>query len=289
MLSPSPSQRCDSIPYGLVSLWDIMEEFNVAGWMQIIEWLMDRASNATQYGSWSYRDQEPGPDRLKTITTDFDQAYQICADAGLSTAAELAKEMSKNSSSAGYSNQKYHDDLVVLKRTIIANMRSLRFMKISADYMKYADSRNLWGLSYDAFPSAVRDMEDAGKCLAYGAGTATVFHLMRVMEAGLKILAARLGIQYAPSWESYLKKIEARFSDDYKNKSSEWKKEEPFYRDIGGDLQLVKFVWRNPTMHIVRNYSQEEAREIHSAVVAFMNRLALRFSEPAEDDPAPTP
>jgi hypothetical protein len=33
------------------------------------------------------------------------------------------------------------------------------------------------------FMSAIQDIEEAGKCLAMGRGTATVFHLMRVVEA----------------------------------------------------------------------------------------------------------
>ena len=285
MLAPSPSQQSDQLPYGLVSLWDIMQEFNVSGWMTIIEWLMDRASNASQADRWSSRDQlAVGQDRAKHITTGFDYAFNLCAGAGLSTAAELAREMSDSASSPGYTNKKHHDDLIVLKRTIIANMRSLRFWKVASEYSKYAEDRSLWGAAYQAFPSATRDMEDAGKCLAYGMGTATVFHLMRVMEAGLKIFAAQLGIPYAPSWESYLRQLETKFSEDYKKKSTEWKKNEPFYKEVAGDLQLVKFVWRNPTMHIVRSYSQEEAREAFSAVVAFMNRLSLKFVEPVVDD-----
>ena len=48
---------------------------------------------------------------------------------------------------------------------------------------------------------ATEDMVDAGRCLAFGCGTAAVFHLMRVMEVGLKALSSELGIPYAPSWD----------------------------------------------------------------------------------------
>lgn len=43
----------------------------------------------------------------------------------------------------------------------------------------------------DKFPLAVTDIEDAGKCLSFGQGTASVFHSMRVMELGLKALTRR--------------------------------------------------------------------------------------------------
>ena len=59
----------------------------------------------------------------------------------------------------------------------------------------------------------------------------------------------------------------------------------PYLSELAGDLQIVKIVWRNPTMHIVRSYSPTEAREIFNAVIALMERPsdALRcLSEPLE-------
>ena len=45
-----------------------------------------------------------------------------------------------------------------------------------------------------AFPSSKGDIDEAGKCLALDRGTACVFHLMRILEIGLQLLAAKLGI-----------------------------------------------------------------------------------------------
>lgn len=129
----------------------------------------------------------------------------------------------------------------------------------------------------DRLPLAVPDIEDASKCLALNQGTAAVFHLMRVMEAALKRLAAMLGIPYAPSWESYIKQINDKIAAKHKTKGVKWKKDEPFYRDIIGDLQTIKIAWRNPTMHIVRRYSADEAEEIFRAVRGFLIRLAPKL------------
>ena len=133
---------------------------------------------------------------------------------------------------------------------------------------------------FDAFPSAIADIEGAGKCLALGRGTASVFHLMRVMEAGLRVIGRALGIPYAPSWESYLKQIEAKITAKHATKTPRWKRDEPFYRDLAGDLHIVKIVWRNPTMHIVRHYTPEEADEIYRSVQTVMKRLATHLKEP---------
>lgn len=126
----------------------------------------------------------------------------------------------------------------------------------------------------DRFPKAIDDIEDAKKCAALGQGTASVMHLMRIMEVGLKELAATLGIPYAPSWESYLSQIQREMGATHKSKTTGWKKSEKFYRDVSGDLLSVKQAWRNPTMHIDRRYSPEEAREILATVKTLMRRLA---------------
>lgn len=130
----------------------------------------------------------------------------------------------------------------------------------------------------DKFPLAIPDIEDAGKCLAVEQGTACVFHLMRVMEVGLRSLANLLGIPFAPSWESYIAQIHARIAVKHRRKGIKWKRDEPFFRDVLGDLQSVKISWRNPTMHIVRRYSTDESDEIFRAVRGFMKRLAERLS-----------
>jgi hypothetical protein len=130
----------------------------------------------------------------------------------------------------------------------------------------------------DRFPLAIDDIEEAGKCLALGRGTACVLHTMRVLESGLKVIAKALDIPYAPSWESYLKQIATNIGTERKRKTKKWLRDEKFYRDLSGDLLTVKQVWRNPTMHVDRKYSVEEAEQIFAAANALMNRLASHFA-----------
>ncbi|HTU43439.1 MAG TPA: hypothetical protein VMF91_00070 [Bryobacteraceae bacterium] len=152
---------------------------------------------------------------------------------------------------------------------------------IPNDRAAYYADRPHFGLDVnDRFPSAILDISEAGKCLACGRGTATVFHLMRVMEAGLKAVASALGIPYAPSWESYLRQINDRITAKHKHKGIKWKRDEPFFRDVAAHLQTVKLAWRNPTMHIVNHYDRDAAFEVFNAVKAFMRHIATRLQEP---------
>ena len=102
---------------------------------------------------------------------------------------------------------------------------------------------------------------------------------MRVMEAGLKALAKPIGIPYAPSWESYLAQIDTKIQIKHHKKTRAWKREEPFFKEAAAHLSTVKVAWRNPTMHIVRQYTAEEAEEIYSSVRGFMRHLATKLKE----------
>jgi hypothetical protein len=181
-------------------------------------------------------------------------------------------------------------DIIIVADTIgaaiQAELETIVFLLISDENVHYFRDKQLFGSEVaDNFPSAIRDIEEAGKCLALGRGTACVFHLMRTMELALKVLANPLGIPYAPSWEAYIRQIEKKLSEPHNKKPPEWKKEEPFYRELLGNFQTVKIAWRNPTMHIVRSYTPEEAEDVFRAVRAFMKRIATRFaSAPAQAD-----
>jgi hypothetical protein len=172
--------------------------------------------------------------------------------------------------------KQYGEMLVVLRGRMAHEVKlAYGFLLTPSETALYREGHALFGEAVSAkFPAAVSDIDEAGKCLALGRGTAAVMHLMRVMEVGLKALARPLGIPYAPSWESYLRQINDKMAIPYAEKPKTWRKKEPFFRDLSGDLITVKHSWRNPTMHVVRQYDPEEATDVLRAVKRFMQRLA---------------
>ncbi len=175
-----------------------------------------------------------------------------------------------------------HEDLRVrmghLMHSLGNELTSRLFLAIEPERASYYTAAQLFGgLVSDVFPDAITDIEEAGKCLALGRATAAVFHLMRIMEVGLREFAVLLGVPYAPSWESYITQIGTKIQEKHKRKGVRWKKDEPFFRDAMGDLMAIKLAWRNPTMHVRRTYSPEEAEQILGAVRAFMQRMAERL------------
>jgi hypothetical protein len=269
-------QRRDDVvkfrPYRLWSLWD-MREHNAKALVRATKVLMRTIVLVDR--------PDQSPEILKQVLSTLDIIHQQCADTGLNVSATMALEAYHTFKVADKCpNSLIKDELESLHNIIEGELRSILFLQIRPDFARYYNEPRLFGPDVaDRFPSAIQDIEEGGKALACGLGTATVFHMMRTMEAGLKALGRSLQIPYAPSWESYLKQIESKISAKHKTKGVRWKKDEPYFKEILGDLQAIKIAWRNPTMHIVRQYSQDEAEDIFRAVRRFMIRLAERHSE----------
>ena len=121
-------------------------------------------------------------------------------------------------------------------------------------------------------PALTEDMAEAGKCFAIGRYTASIFHLMRIMERCLQILATNLGVP-APEknvWQIILNNINASIKT-LDPKSPKTQK----YQEISSHLFAVKLAWRNEVMHPKGTYTKEEAKEIFNHVRAFVRNLMV--------------
>jgi len=145
--------------------------------------------------------------------------------------------------------------------------------------------KNLFGENVTAkFPSAIVDVEEAGKCLALQRSTACVFHLMRVMETGLRILAVTLNepsldAKRNPSWDAILKKCRDELTKPLAQRAPEWANDDAFFSGAAATLMAVKDAWRNPTMHVEITYDEEKAADVWNCVGAFMRHIADKLHE----------
>lgn len=153
------------------------------------------------------------------------------------------------------------------------------YLLSQSDAVLVAPSEPLWGSDFQGkFPSATYDLDEAAKCLAFGRGTASVFHLMRVTEIGLRAVHHCLGIPIAlvgtdRNWGN----IANRIRDDI-NKHSGWA-EKDLFLEFHALLVAVKDAWRNATMHVENKYTPEEAEHIYHVARGFMRKLASRMDE----------
>jgi hypothetical protein len=129
----------------------------------------------------------------------------------------------------------------------------------------------------DKFPKATADITDASFCLGVGRWTAAVFHLMCVVEVGIRRLAKWLNVPRnqvdGKVWQQILAAMSAAIKALPSGTPEEQAKRDRCSEAIA-HLHAVKNAWRNPTMHSRRRYSQEEAEAIFNNVKTFMHYLA---------------
>lgn len=143
----------------------------------------------------------------------------------------------------------------------------------------------------DGFRSAGFDIEEAGKCLALRRATASVFHLMRVMEIGIGGVRRCLGIPepIKPTERNWGKILESVKKEcDRRNTAGVpgWRNpaDRGFFEEAYASLDAVRNPWRNSIMHVERKYTEEEAEHILAAVKGFMMKLATRLDENGKPD-----
>lgn len=133
------------------------------------------------------------------------------------------------------------------------------------------------------FPNMIFEIDEAGKCLGLDRPTASVFHLMRLMEGGLEALRICLGVPdpikgVERNWGVVLGKLKTQMIA--KDKASSWlPNDKHFFEDSHASVDAVKNAWRNSTMHVENKYNPEEAEHIFVAVKGFMKKIASRMDE----------
>lgn len=182
-------------------------------------------------------------------------------------------------------------DLRNLEDDIGIDMCFHKFVHIKKDLADFFGKTDAFGTDVSAaFPSAMFDVGEAGDCIAAGAGTAAVFHLMRAVECGLRAFARRLGLlrvvrdkkrgktvplSYA-QWEQILQQLPEKIDMKVAAMRPGRKKQaaQEFYYSALHELSGFKDAWRNHVMHTRRRYSSEDAVAIHSHVGRFLKSLA---------------
>ncbi|EDQ33754.2 hypothetical protein HPDFL43_04855 [Hoeflea phototrophica DFL-43] len=125
------------------------------------------------------------------------------------------------------------------------------------------------------YPDAARELEESAKCIAFDRPTAGVFHAMRMLEVGLKALAAHLEIDDPTdpakrNWGAMLRDIKTKIDEKFDKGSDRREKYERLYASI----DAVRNPWRNGSMHVTSFYSGQEALHILRCSLYFLQMLA---------------
>jgi hypothetical protein len=237
-------------------------------------------------------DNDPLPVKFKEVGTKLFTTFRDdCATIGLiASTATLNKliELCKREGDIPFRDlKKLWQEL---RGRLVDEMDGFRFLSLNLrEAEEYLNPWDGWDEIFDRFPSTERDVIEARRCLALGRNTATAFHLMRVMETGLRLLGKSLGDSSLdprknPSWNRILERSEKELQKERNKRSPEWKTDEDFFSTATATLRAVQHAWRNPTAHVEKHYDEEEAREIYGSVRTFMRHLATKLAEDDEEE-----
>lgn len=138
-----------------------------------------------------------------------------------------------------------------LHRRLYDDTRRIEFLYIPSSRTGfYSDSPQFGAKVADKFPKSVEDIQEAGKCFSLARYTATVFHLMRVMEFAVHYLGKRLSISLVTekNWHNILDEVDKAVKN-LPIKTARQKALRNRFSEASAHLRMVKDAWRNDVMH----------------------------------------
>ena len=266
----------------LVSLWEIVNQFKAFEFGRLLNQLATWQCAALREDGGRIV-PELTQDTLGTVKELITFCKQVRFNECGQTAFWVRKHLSNRPNVSLVANEMSH-----LKENLLSEAHGRVFLYVASDASGYVDKRALFGTKvYHAFPSARKDIQEAGNCLAAECFTACVFHLMRAAEYGLRALGqdrqvklSKGGTLDLATWEELLKTLEDA-EEAIRNypKTLAREAQYEFYHGAMMELKRFKNKFRNRVMHTREEYDRDEARSALTHVRDFMKILAGKISE----------
>jgi hypothetical protein len=140
---------------------------------------------------------------------------------------------------------------------------------------EYFQKYGLFGPEVDsAFESCVGEIQAAGTCYALEQNEACVFHLMRVLERSLGVLASKFNVSFQhDNWHNVIEQLEAKIRKMDSTFGPDWKDKQKFYARAANEFMFFKDAWRNHVMHVRDVFDEGKARSVFDSVRGFMQAL----------------
>lgn len=175
-----------------------------------------------------------------------------------------------------YTSLSLFNDLDTLDLSFSNELASDLIFRIAPSKIDYFEKDDLFGSEVtSSFPSAVEDVRNAGTCFAVEQWDASVFHLMRVLERGLRVLATKFTIPFQnTTWHTVIEQIEKSVRKMDSSFGPDWKEQQKFYSQAASQFMFLKDAWRNHIMHLGDVYDEGKALSVLTHVRMVMRALA---------------
>lgn len=168
-------------------------------------------------------------------------------------------------------------------------LKKRSFLYVPPELAVYYDQDALFGEQVSTnFPVANKEIREAGRCYAIGSNTAAVFHLMRAVEHGARVMVKALKVRNRlqcpvelSDWNDLINAMESGLNLAAKGRrqSVSVTERSEFFSHAVGQFRNFKDAWRNNVSHTRKNYLSGETKDIFDNTSQFMRHLATRLKE----------
>jgi hypothetical protein len=171
---------------------------------------------------------------------------------------------------------------------VLEEMNRHGFVRVRPDRMGLLHGDEPFGPAVAAaFPSAAEDIREALNCLTVESHTAAGFHLMRAAEYGLRALAYDRRVRIPKqkeielaTWEQIIRELENAESAIQKSPRTDAREAQfAFYHGAMMEFRAFKNVWRNRFAHAREPLDRDQAYSVMVHVREFLQVLSTRIGE----------
>jgi hypothetical protein len=193
-------------------------------------------------------------------------------------------------SKIGMTYQEAKNQLTVLQQCIEADLEKRLFAFIEPRHASlFNEMEETWKDIFSCMPDSKIDVEDAHIARMVELDTATVFHMMRVAEYGLRRMAVKLRVRLThkgkampiefADWEKVITGMKNKIDAIRKTKVGPTRvKQLEKCSDAADHCTFMKDIWRNNVSHARKPYKASEALAVLERVRDFMRFVAREFT-----------
>ncbi|WP_179295069.1 hypothetical protein [Mesorhizobium sp. WSM3868] len=208
--------------------------------------------------------------------------YAVAQEYEMSAARDRIERFSQLIAKPDATNREVHYQIKALREAVDDGLRGqflYRYPKDKAEVL--ASWKRDWKTVLESFSDTEADIKAGVDIWALGHHTASVFHMMRVLEYGLGALARNVGRVFdIQNWYNIINEIEAAIKQEDKTLARGPEKNERlrFLSEAAKEFSYFKDGWRNYVSHNKCTYDEHQARSVMEHTRHFMTILASNLS-----------
>lgn len=179
-----------------MSLWDILNQYNVWHLVAAVKHIREIECEATQVLKFGDGEQPLDESQRKRVSGAIEYCKIQCQALELQTSFEHIDGSIRVALAVGITYRKLQSELQHLLDTMQSELQYRRFAFVPTGKATVLDKvGHDWTRVWSQVPASETDTRSAVECYALDQNSACLFHLMRVSEYGLRALAKKVRVK----------------------------------------------------------------------------------------------